>query len=263
MKRKLKKWVLCLLALAVLSGPAAAAEEFRVTILYDNTVHAPGTKGDWGFACLIEGSEKTILFDTGTRPDVFRHNLETLGIDVEKVDQVVISHEHGDHTGGLWYFLEKKTGVPVFFPASFTSGFGRRVESAGASAIRVSEAREICPDVWVTGEIKGPANELGIILDTSRGLVVITGCAHPGIEGMVAHARSTLNKDVDFVFGGFHLMNASRDRINAIVESFQEAGVRRCGATHCTGEEQIEWFRQAYGENFAEMGVGRVIRIEK
>lgn len=259
----MKKWLIFLMALVVLSGAAGAADEFRVTILYDNTVFTPGTKADWGFACLIEGSDKTILFDTGTQPDIFLHNLEILGVDVDKVDQVVISHEHGDHTGGLWSFLDKKADVPVYFPASFSSGFGRRVESAGAGAVRVTEPQEICRDVWVTGEIKGPANELGIILDTGQGLVVITGCAHPGIAGMVKHARSALDKDVFFVFGGFHLMQHSKTEVDAIIAQFKEAGVRKCGATHCTGEQQIEWFRQAYGENFEGMGVGRIIRIDK
>ena len=163
----MKKWLLCLMAMIILSGISAAAEEFRITILYDNTVLTPGTKADWGFSCLIEGADETVLFDTGTQPDILRHNLETLNIDIDRVDKVVISHEHGDHTGGLWYFLGQRAGVPVYFPASFSSGFGSRVESAGAGAFRVTEPQEICRDVWVTGEIKGPANELAMILNTS------------------------------------------------------------------------------------------------
>jgi len=59
------------------------------------------------------------------------------------------------------------------------------------------------------------------------------------------------------------LREKSEAEVHAIIEQFQEAGVRKCGATHCTGEQQIEWFRQAYGKNFVEMGVGRVIRIAK
>ncbi|MFA9452523.1 MAG: MBL fold metallo-hydrolase [Candidatus Aminicenantaceae bacterium] len=259
----MKMWFLGLLALLICGGAAAAADDFQVTILYDNTVHASGTKADWGFACLIQGAEKTILFDTGTQPDIFWNNLEALDIDVGVIDQIVISHEHGDHTGGLWSLLLKKTGVPVYFPASFSDEFSRKVESAGARTVKVTDPIEICRDVWLTGEIKGPANELGIILDTAQGLALLTGCAHPGIADMVQRSRSVLDKDVYFVFGGFHLMEKSRVEIHAIIERFLEAGVRKCGATHCTGEQQIEWFRQAYGKNFVEMGVGRVIRIAK
>ena len=258
----MNKWLLGLLALLFFGG-AAVAEEFQVTILYDNTAFAPNTKADWGFACLIEGAEKTILFDTGTQPDIFWHNLETLDIDVGTIDMVVISHEHGDHTGGLWSILEKKSGILVYVPASFTEGFSRRVESAGARAVRIADPLEICRDIWLTGEIKGPANELGLIFDTGQGLALLTGCAHPGIADMVLHSRSVMKKDVYFVFGGFHLMDKSKNQIHGIIERFQEAGVRKCGATHCTGEQQVEWFSQVYGENFVAMGVGRVIRFPK
>ena len=104
----MKKLLPGLMALLIFGGPAVAVEEYQVTVLYDNTVYAPNTKADWGFACLIEGAEKTILFDTGTQPDIFWHNIEVLSIDVDAIDLVVITHEHGDHTGGLWTLLKKK-----------------------------------------------------------------------------------------------------------------------------------------------------------
>jgi 7,8-dihydropterin-6-yl-methyl-4-(beta-D-ribofuranosyl)aminobenzene 5'-phosphate synthase len=83
---------------------------------------------------LIEGTEKTILFDTGTQPQILMHNVGVLGVDLKKVDQIVISHGHDDHTGGLTAVLEKKPNVTVFFPVSFPPEFGRRVESLKAEA---------------------------------------------------------------------------------------------------------------------------------
>ncbi len=259
----MKNWIAGLLALFALCFPQMAETDIQVTILYDNYVHAAGTQADWGFACLIEGTEKTILFDTGTQPAIFQHNLETLKIDVHKVDQVVISHEHGDHTGGLWSFLEKKKNVPVYVPASFSQDFEERVRANGSRTIRVTEPVEICRDVWLTGEIKGPVNEQAILLDTSQGLVLITGCAHPGVVNMIDRARREMNKDVYFVFGGFHLMNKSKKDIQSIIDRFGQIGVRKCGATHCTGEQQMEWFRQAYGDDYVGLGTGRIIRISK
>ena len=73
----------------------------KMTILYDNYIFTEGTKSDWGFACLIEGTEKTILFDRGTKSDILWYNVEKLNADLSKVEQIVISHNHGDHTGGL------------------------------------------------------------------------------------------------------------------------------------------------------------------
>jgi 7,8-dihydropterin-6-yl-methyl-4-(beta-D-ribofuranosyl)aminobenzene 5'-phosphate synthase len=83
---------------------------------------------------LIEGTEKTILFDTGTQPQILMHNVGVLGVDLKKVDQIVISHGHDDHTGGLTAVLEKNPNVTVFFPVSFPPEFGRRVESLKAKA---------------------------------------------------------------------------------------------------------------------------------
>jgi 7,8-dihydropterin-6-yl-methyl-4-(beta-D-ribofuranosyl)aminobenzene 5'-phosphate synthase len=125
----------------------------RFTILYDNYLHQEGTQADWGFSCLIEGTEKTILFDTGTQPQILMHNIEVMGVDLKKVDQIVISHDHGDHTGGLPAVLEKNPEVTVFFPVSFPPEFGRRVESLKAKAQSVDKPVEICRNVFLTGEM--------------------------------------------------------------------------------------------------------------
>jgi 7,8-dihydropterin-6-yl-methyl-4-(beta-D-ribofuranosyl)aminobenzene 5'-phosphate synthase len=259
----MKKWIAGLWVLLALCFPLLAENDIQVTILYDNYVHTAGTQADWGFSCLIEGIEKTILFDTGTQPEIFQHNLDTLKVDLSAVDLVVISHEHGDHTGGLWSFLEKKQDVAVYVPVSFSQDFEKRVRASGSRTVRVTYPVEICRDVWLTGEVKGPVNEQAIFLDTSQGLVLITGCAHPGVVNMIESARKALNKDVTFVFGGFHLMDKAKQDIQNIITKFEEMGVRKCGATHCTGEQQIEWFKQAYGENYVGMGAGRIIRIAR
>jgi len=247
---------------ALESNPAGGAD-FRVTILYDNTVAVEGTRADWGFAALVEGGARTILFDTGTQPDIFWHNVEKLGVDLSGVDLVVLSHEHGDHTGGMLSFLEKYTGIPVYFGASFSKEFEEGILKSGAKPIRVKDPVELCPGILSTGEMSGPVFEQSLIFDQGDELTVMTGCAHPGVADIVDRARELHAKPVAFVFGGFHLMRKSRPDVDAIIGRFTEAGVVRCGATHCTGEEQIGWFRDHYRKNFVPMGVGRVITISR
>ncbi|HSN53450.1 MAG TPA: MBL fold metallo-hydrolase, partial [Candidatus Sulfomarinibacteraceae bacterium] len=147
--------VICLVILAALPTATAKAVDgpFTVTILYDNTASAPGTEADWGFACLVEGLEKTILFDTGTKPEVFLHNVEALGVDLADVDLVVISHEHGDHTGSLTRVLEQTHGLPVYHPVSFSDEFVRSVARAGSTSVPVTGPVEIIPNVFLTGEM--------------------------------------------------------------------------------------------------------------
>ena len=234
-----------------------------VTILYDNYIFTEGTQADWGFSCLIKGTEKTILFDTGTKPDILLHNVKILKVNLKEIELVALSHIHGDHTGGLSAFLKENSKVSVYVPISFPDEFNKGVEATGAKIVSVDKPVAICKGVFSTGEMGTAIKEHGLILDTEKGLVFITGCAHPGIVGMVQRAKEVLDKNIYMVFGGFHLMQKSDAEMKEIIRQFKEMGVLKVGATHCTGEHQIDLFRKAYGENFVQMGVGRVIEISK
>ena len=252
-------------ALTCFSGNSSADDkkQIKVAILYDNTIHAEGCQSDWGFSCLIEGLEQTILFDTGTQSEILFHNIEQLGVNPKSVDLVVLSHDHGDHTGGLARFLEANSDVTVYYPVSFSQTIKQTVQDAGAKGVDVTNPVTICKDVHLTGELGDAIKEQAIVLETSRGLVVITGCAHPGIVKILEHVKNTHNKNIELVFGGFHLMTHSEAQVHAIVDEFQKLGVKQAGATHCTGEGSIAIFRERYGEDFVPMGVGRVLTIER
>jgi 7,8-dihydropterin-6-yl-methyl-4-(beta-D-ribofuranosyl)aminobenzene 5'-phosphate synthase len=235
----------------------------RMTILYDNYAYLDGTQTDWGFACLIEGTEKTILFDTGTKPDILFHNIEKMNVDLNEVDVVVISHSHGDHTGGLLSVLDRNPNVTVYLPRSTPPGFVRNVEAKGAGVVLVRESVGVCRDVSSTGEMGVSIREQSLVLKTKQGIVVITGCAHPGIVDIVQKAREIIDEDIPLVFGGFHLMNHSDEAVQEIIGRFRELGVKKCGATHCTGDRQIELFKNGFGEDYVRMGTGRILVIPK
>jgi len=239
-----------------------AENNIQVQILYDNTVYKEGTKSDWGFSCLITGTEKTILFDTGTQPKILWHNIQVLGVDIREVDVIVLSHIHGDHTGGLLSVLEKVKQVPVYIPSSFPDSFVKSVEEKGSKAVRVSDPVEICSHVFLTGEMGTSIKEQSLTIKTAKGGVLITGCAHPGIVDIVKRARNVLEEKIYFALGGFHLMSSSETQITQIIERFNEMGVVLCGATHCTGDKAISLFKEAYGENYITMGVGRNISLQ-
>jgi 7,8-dihydropterin-6-yl-methyl-4-(beta-D-ribofuranosyl)aminobenzene 5'-phosphate synthase len=240
---------------------APAAPTLKFTVLYDNYVFKEGTKADWGFSCLIEGAEKTILFDTGTKPGILSYNVAALGVDLKQVDLVVLSHAHEDHTGGLPAVLGVKPGVEVLFPVSFGTAFAGKVAKAGAKPRPVDGPVEICPDVWLTGEMGTAIREMSLVLDTPRGLVVATGCAHPGIVGIIKRAKEIRNRPIHLVLGGFHLMNASADFLRDVLASFDELGVERCGATHCTGDRQIAQIKAHFGARYVPLGTGRVVEV--
>ena len=240
---------------------ALSERTLRFTVLYDNYLHRKETKADWGFSCLIEGTEKTILFDTGTDPRILMHNVGVLNVDLKKVDLIVISHNHDDHTGGLPAVLEQNSNVKVYFPISFPPEFGRRVENLKARAQTVDKPVEICKNVYLTGEMGNEIKEQSLVIDAPKGLVIVTGCSHQGIVNILSRAKEILDKPIYLVFGGFHLRNKSDAELQEIIAAFKELKVEKCGATHCTGDAQIAMFKKAFGENYVPMGTGRVIEV--
>ena len=236
-------------------------EPLKITILYDNYIYTKGTKPDWGFACFIEGPKKTILFDTGTKSEILFHNTDLLNVDLRMVDTVVISHNHHDHTGGLFAFLKKKKGVTVYLPVSFPETFVQKVKMAGSRVVKVKEPMKLCENVFFSGEMGDLIKEQALIISTPKGTVVVNGCAHPGIVRIVKKAKEIVNKKIFFVFGGFHLMRHSENEVKKVISQFRNLGVLKVGATHCTGDKAIQLFKDAYGKNYINMGVGKVITI--
>jgi 7,8-dihydropterin-6-yl-methyl-4-(beta-D-ribofuranosyl)aminobenzene 5'-phosphate synthase len=253
-----------LLALCWLPAGFNSAREIdriTATILYDNTTAAKGVQADWGFACLVEGLEKTILFDTGTKNEVLLHNAQVLGKDLAQMDVLVLSHDHRDHTGSLADVLGLNPGIEVYLPVSFPATYDSIIHSHDAKPVRVAQSVEIFEGAALTGEMGDRIKEQSLILETKRGLVIITGCSHQGIVEILERTSKLHKQDIYLVFGGFHLLRHTDDQVSEIIEQFKILGVNMCGATHCTGDGAMTLFREAYGENFMPIGVGRVVRI--
>lgn len=232
-----------------------------MTVVYDNVAHDPRLQTDWGFACLVEGLEQPLLFDTGGKGDILLRNMRTLGLDSQAVRTVVLSHVHGDHTGGLASFLAENPDVTVYLPASFPGGIKDTVQRAGATLVEVTGPQEIGVGAHTTGELSSPIREQALALETPRGLVVITGCAHPGIAAMVHQAKTELGGDVYMALGGFHLSDASAAQIADTIAELQELGVQRIAPSHCTGDTARRAFAEAFGADYLSSGVGQVFVI--
>ncbi len=246
-------------------GPESLGEPVttpvKVHVIYDNYVYKEGTQADWGFSILIEGLEKCILFDTGTRPEIFEANFRKMDLDASEIDEVFISHEHGDHFGGLGALLSMNPDVKVVVPETFSRDFFKIPETTGSATELVGKPVQVCNGLYSSGVLGRAIPEQSMVLNTEKGLVVMTGCSHPGIVNILEQVKEDFGKEIYMVFGGFHLMNSSEKQIGEIIEKMKQLGVKKCGATHCTGEQQIEWFRQAFGGNFVEMGTGNVLTI--
>jgi 7,8-dihydropterin-6-yl-methyl-4-(beta-D-ribofuranosyl)aminobenzene 5'-phosphate synthase len=290
-------WLRFGLLFMLMAGPAlGAASKSQVTILYDAFSSKPGLQTDWGFAALIETNGKRILFDTGNDAARLEHNVRSLGVDLTRLDMVVISHRHWDHTAGLAYVLRINPNVPVYVPeeeffggptpASFFKKdaapelpkemryFNGQVPGSvmhgsawpNANLVRIAGATQIVPGVRLivtTSDRKGTKEleEVSMLIDTPRGAVLVVGCSHPGIDTILANATSD-GTHVHEIFGGIHELLADKAEIDAMVVAVADQyRVDAVALGHCSGEATFVAFRKRYGKSYVYAGVGEIIAI--
>ena len=247
------------------AGTMGNAEQgpIRLYVVFNNVPLKAGLQTSWGFSCLIQGLDKTVLFDTGGDGGVLLSNMRKLGLDAERVEAVVLSHIHGDHTGGLGAFLSRNPDVTVYVPESFPASFKREVRRLGAATETVSRPRQLMDSVYSTGEMGVTVREQALIVDTRNGLIVMTGCAHPNVADMAERAKAYLGENIYLLMGGFHLGGSSDAEIQAIIARLKALGVERIAPSHCTGDNAIRMFRDEWADNFIEGGLGAVIEVAR
>ena len=212
----------------------------KMTIVYDNEVFKKrlGLKSDWGFACLIETNHDNILFDTGANGKILLHNMKTLNINPSSIKKIVISHEHGDHKGGLNSLIPFVEDIEVYH-------LGSEVNSAKMISMIPEIPKEISEGVWTTGRLKGLVDEQSLILKGNMYWLVLTGCSHPGLEKILKIAKQIGN--IVGIVGGFHGFNNFQ-----LVEDLDF--ISPC---HCTvHKKDIE---TAFPKTYSSCGVGKII----
>jgi 7,8-dihydropterin-6-yl-methyl-4-(beta-D-ribofuranosyl)aminobenzene 5'-phosphate synthase len=285
--------ILAFLLVCVAAVPCRAQD--KVTILYDAFGESKELTKDWGFSALVEHNGKRILFDTGNDAAKFEHNVKALGVDLTKLDSVVISHRHTDHTTGLRYVLSVNPNVTVYVPADLANGFGgapvpkaffRPDESLPTKMryfggtepehltlgklydtgnfVLVNQLTEVSPGiflVWTVSQKKGTLElpELTLAVKRPNGLLLVDGCSHSGIEAIL-EAAGAVDPRTEIVFGGLHLVTTPVEEIDALVENLKTKWkVQRIAPGHCTGEPAFARLKKAYGENYLYAGLGTKI----
>jgi len=252
--------ILCLECLPAQAQAAVPVPEGKqhltVTIVYDNVPLRKELKTAWGFACIVEVLSETILFDTGGKGELLLSNMAAAGFKPGQIDSVVLSHVHHDHTGGLQAFLKANNNVKVFLPKVFPAKLKQAAAKTGARLLETDGPQKICPGAWTTGVLKENLHEQGLYLQTPEGLVVITGCAHPGIERMARAAGRHAGAPVCTVLGGFHMVEASQQSINRVIRELRQTGVRQVAPSHCSGNKARQVMKKAFGKGWLPSGLG-------
>ena len=254
----------------------------KITTL--STMLADRGIGEWGYSALVEVDGKKILFDTGKRPETVLQNARDLGIDLSDVEDVFLSHYHGDHTGGLLTLRKElkkinpnalirvHVGKGIFIPRlNFKNSMPQTkeaLEADGVQFIIYENQHELFPGVWITGPIKRVHDEKNwfayikikmgddfiedyvpedqsLVIETADGFVLVSGCGHAGIVNTLEHIRSNINKkSVSTVIGGFHLLEATDDHLRWTSDKLHDFGVTRIIGAHCTGINSLYTLRR-------------------
>jgi 7,8-dihydropterin-6-yl-methyl-4-(beta-D-ribofuranosyl)aminobenzene 5'-phosphate synthase len=152
--------------------------------------------------------------------------------------------------------------LKVYIPASFPQEFEQRVKKYGGKVVRVDASLEIDRGIYSTGEMDHGIKEQSLVIKTSKGMILITGCAHPGIIEIIKKAKSIARENIYMAIGGWHLSSAGEREIKGIIDTFLRMGIQKVAPCHCTGDRAMAMFKREYGENFIKAGVGKIILIE-
>jgi 7,8-dihydropterin-6-yl-methyl-4-(beta-D-ribofuranosyl)aminobenzene 5'-phosphate synthase len=259
--------------------------------------------GEWGFSALVEADGRRILFDTGARPETVLQNARELKIDLSGVADVILSHHHGDHVGGLVTLhreLAKQNpealkrayvGEGIFLSRPGPDGreanealaLKNEFERLGGSFAVIDRPTEIFRGAWLTGPVPrtypernwtlkrtirfpdgrnvddNVPEDMSLVLDTEKGLVLISGCGHAGIINTLEYARHKVRQTVvHAALGGFHLFEADTATLDWTAAKLRPMELSNLLGAHCTGIEPVYELRRRLGLSRAHCSVGAV-----
>ncbi|RLD15157.1 MAG: hypothetical protein DRI28_01450 [Caldiserica bacterium] len=209
----------------------------KMVVLVDNE-KGDGLIASWGLSIYIERNDFKLLFDTGDNPEVLIKNAEKLDIDLSKIDTLVFSHNHYDHTGGFPYIGNITDRIPVYIPEK---GMTKAVEGYGLKPIYVKGTLKIHPN-FTLYKFEGPIPEQSLIAESNGRNFLVVGCSHPKIENMLVEIIQKMGIGIFGIIGGFHLYTETLERFKRIKEIFVKMGVKEIYPIHCTGKSAREFF---------------------
>lgn len=250
-----RSWISCILHNSV----EVILLKIVIKTIVDNNSFASNYLSAWGLSLYIEvfgdHSHYALLFDVDSDFRIWRYNAFSLGIDLAKIDAIVISHWHLDHTGPLREVLKLiGRNTPIYVSCAPKL----RRYSMLRNIIVCSKPCRITHNIITSGAMGNGLAEQALIIDRGSDLVIVVGCSHHGIEYIVERAYSiTEKKRVKLVIGGLHI--SSWEQGLCVARKLMDLGVEFISPMHCTGINAKLAIREIYGEKYISNGSGKVI----
>jgi 7,8-dihydropterin-6-yl-methyl-4-(beta-D-ribofuranosyl)aminobenzene 5'-phosphate synthase len=239
-------------------------ELLKIITIVDNKTLSKELQSTWGLSLFVSviGKDKkfNILMDTSGSVPAFFHNVDRLGIELQSIDAIFISHGHGDHCGALLQVLQNISKPVMVYVPSFKLFNADYLQKLGGIQVVTDKATTLSRGCMSTGDIGGGLTEHSLVVNVKdKGLRVLTGCSHPGVVRIIEKAREVSGgSKVYGVMGGFHI---SGDAAKYVANYLKEIGAKLVSPGHCTAEDAKEIIRQTLGRNYVTNGSGLVLEI--
>ncbi|MBW9158547.1 MBL fold metallo-hydrolase [Clostridium sp. FP2] len=274
----------------------------KVITLFENRTISKEYKCKHGLSLYIETANHKILFDTGTDHS-FAYNASKLGVNLEDIDIAVISHGHYDHGGGLETFLKLNSKAKIYigkgaFDNHLVKLLGIIKFNIGLKEELISNNRFVFVDgmtiiddeITLFGDVKGNKlqpkgndrllkecsnksiekddfeHEINLLINEDKKNSLFCGCAHKGIINIIERTKDFIDRDLNTVIGGFHLMRMniknqdSKAFLNNLSANLISSGVDKYYTCHCTGEKAYSYLSKTMN-NLNELKTGMVIEV--
>jgi len=293
----MKHLIIALLFLPMISfGQNPKIKDFKITIL--STMLSDSYIGEWGFSAMIEVGGERILFDAGSRENTVVQNAKELNINLDNIDNIFLSHNHKDHTGGLTTlkkeypnsFKNAHVGEGIFYSRPNSEGDDNYIlsnkntlENLGIKFISHKNPTQLIPGLWTTGQVPRKYDEKNwsgvskmidskgnivediipedqsLFFDTENGIVLISGCGHAGLANTLDYVQKIIpGRPIYKIIGGFHLLKLNNDKLEWTAGKMREAGVNYFVGAHCTGLNSTYSIRNFLGLTSVSALVGSV-----
>ncbi len=218
-----------------------------------NNESITGFKKCWGLSFFIDFNNNKLLFDTGCCGEDLIFNLKKFNIEITSFKDIIISHDHWDHTGGIFSLINIDNKRRIHVGEGFSKKFAFEIESRGAKIERDSSCRKILNDIYISDELTTNMREQVLILDNKDETIILAGCSHPKIEDFAKNVFNKFNKEL-VIIGGFHMFSLSEQEIIKRINSLKKLNIKKIYPLHCTGELSTKLLTQHLNTEIKKAG---------
>ncbi len=240
----------------------------NITVLFDEDTENANLLTGFGLSLLIGNN---VIFDTGSDGDALLHNLKVLNIVTDRINTIVLSHEHWDHIDGIFALLSVIKNPDIYICPGFSREFKKELIKAGAKFHLPGTVTKISRGIYTTGEIKGmykgmvmPEQSL-IVTQNGGRATLVCGCTHYNLVDSFAEiqkriaARLNSTVTIDFIIGGLHLRDKTNDMIQQFGRTLHEAGITGIAPLHCSGSTGRKQLNILFPSGFYNLHTGSTL----